>query len=303
MSGSAGLASSEAPGAVLRAYCNGDLPAGIALMRLTLATGSPAELDRLLGGEESGRGREASPIRKLAALARRHPDAWTSIRAAASAVAQAPVGTVSPEEAMQGLAAKFDAAAKASPEASVALYSLGDPQLLSAATDEIASWMRQAGILGDKRTILDVGCGIGRLEYALHAKVRRIVGTDISREMVENAQRRCAGLERVDIRLVSGLDLADFADASFDAVLAVDSLPYLVSAGGDLAGRHFAEAARVLRREGDLLIFNYSYRGALGIDRDDVEHHARANALTVIENGARPFRLWDAVAFRLRKSG
>jgi SAM-dependent methyltransferase len=293
----------EAPVPVLRVCCDPDVPAGVALMRLILATESAADLDKLLGQAIAGSDRRATVhLRKLAALTRQYSNAWRLVRAAAAAVGHDPDGTVSAEEAVQRLADNFDAAARASPEASVALYSLGDPRLLAAATDEIVSWMRQGGLLGKERTILDIGCGIGRLEYALHAEVRHIVGTDISREMVELAQRRCAGLEGVSIRRVSGLDLADFSDGTFDTVLAVDSRPYLVSAGGDLAGRHFAEAARILRREGDLLILNYSYRGNLDLDRDDVAQHACANDLAVIENGSHPLRLWDAAAFRLRKT-
>jgi SAM-dependent methyltransferase len=61
----------------------------------------------------------------------------------------------------------------------------------------------------------------------------------------------------------SGRDLALFKDASFDLVYAVDTFPYLVLSGRDLAERHMSDAARVLRPGGTLLVLNYSYLGDL----------------------------------------
>ena len=60
------------------------------------------------------------------------------------------------------------------------------------------------------------------------------------------------------------------AAGSFDAVLAIDVMPYIHRAGPELIETHFAEAARVLRAGGDLVILNLSYRGDLESDRQDV---------------------------------
>ncbi|MBA3324945.1 MAG: methyltransferase domain-containing protein, partial [Rhodobacteraceae bacterium] len=203
------------------------------------------------------------------------------------------------EAAVAQLASGFDAAARISPDASVALYSLGDPTLLAAATAELVAWIRQAGLLGADRRLLDIGCGAGRLEVALHGDVGRIVGIDVSAELLAVARRRCRGLGNVELRRGSGLDLGGLPDNDFDAVIAVDSFPYLVAAGGDLAARHFAESARVLRPAGDLVIFNYSYRGAPTLDRNDVGALGAAAGFRVVENGGRPFVLWDGAVFRL----
>jgi ubiquinone/menaquinone biosynthesis C-methylase UbiE len=222
--------------------------------------------------------------------------ALTAATVSHDTVADKPAG-----DAVADIAASFDSAARLSPEASVALYSLGDSERLDAATAEIIEWMREAGLLGPDRVILDIGCGIGRLEAALASKIRRIVGTDVSFEMVRIAKERCAGQGNAVFRLTSGLDLAEFADATFDCVLAVDVFPYLVAAGGGLAERHFREAARVLKLGGELAILNYSYRDWPEQDRDDVRRLGNAAGLDTILAGTRPFRFWDGTAYRLVK--
>ncbi|RUY64406.1 class I SAM-dependent methyltransferase, partial [Mesorhizobium sp. M7A.F.Ca.CA.001.05.1.1] len=86
---------------------------------------------------------------------------------------------------------------------------------------------------------------------------------------------------------------------SFDCVLAVDSFPYLVLAG--MAERHFEEIARVLKRPGWLALLNYSYRGSLFSDRDDIGRLAQAHQLRVLIDGEKPFRSWDGNAFLLAR--
>lgn len=287
--------------AALRAYLDGRLPSGIAAMRMVLATASAADLERILDEARSACAGRKETLERLASIedAIRTPQLWQTINAIGKAVPH-DAGSGGPAEEVVGrVAGWFDRAAEISPEASVALYSLGDEMRLAAATDEIVAWMRQAGVLGADRDMLDVGCGIGRLELALHAEARRIVGIDVSAQMVAIASRRCAMLANVDIRLTSGLDLSGLPDRSFDCAIAIDTFPYLVLAGEELAARHFDECARVLRTGGDLLILNYSYRGSLGRDRTDIRKNADAAGFKLLQDGIRPFKLWDGTVFRL----
>ena len=82
-------------------------------------------------------------------------------------------------------------------------------------------------------------------------------------------------------------------------MLAVDSFPYIVQCGIALADAHIAEAARVLGGGGDLVIFNFSYRG-LAQDRRDVARLAGTHGFDVLRNGERCLALWDGAAIRLR---
>ena len=194
----------------------------------------------------------------------------------------------------------FDWSVQQSEEASVALYSLGNAQLLERATREVIAQLELWNIISQKRVVLDIGCGIGRIASELAPRVKEVHGIDVSSKMIDAAARRCAPLRNVRLTKGSGRDLRDFADASIDAALAVDTFPYLHQSGAALVATHFAEAKRVLRPGGDLVILNYSYRGDDHADIAEVRRLAEENGFEVIVCGERPFGVWDGLAFHLR---
>lgn len=278
----------------------GTLPPNIALMRLLMEAQDEAEGCEVLRAARAALANGGDSAVRLDALARlhaRHPQAFATVKAVLARVAHDRSGAA-PEEGVGALAAAFDAAARADPEASIALYALGSPALLREATAEVVGVLRGWGLLASDRAVLEIGCGIGRFETALAREVALVVGIDVSGAMLAEARRRCAGIANAAFVHSSGLDLAAFADARFDLVLAVDSFPYLVQVGPELAARHVEEAARVLKPGGDLVILNYSYRGDPGRDRADLAALA-AGRFRLLRAGERPFRLWDGTAFHL----
>jgi cyclopropane fatty-acyl-phospholipid synthase-like methyltransferase len=194
----------------------------------------------------------------------------------------------------------FDWSVRQSEEASVALYSLGSPEILERATAEVVALLDAWGVLGPDRRVLQIGCGIGRFERALAGRVAEAHGIDVSGEMVKSARRRCAGLPNVHIQKTDGRDLRMFADATFDLVYAVDTWPYLVQSGEELVETHVREARRVLRAGGELAILNYSYRADSIRDAAEVRGLAGRYRFEVVVEGARPFTLWDGMVYRLR---
>jgi SAM-dependent methyltransferase len=197
----------------------------------------------------------------------------------------------------------FDRLVGESPEASVALYSFGVPEHLRAATDEVVRLLDRLGVIQPNRRLLEIGCGIGRFQQALAGRVGAITGIDIAAGMIEEARRRCAGLPNIKLLVTSGCGLERFPSESFDAVLAIDAMPYIYRAGTTLVEAHFAESARVLRPGGDLVILNLSYRGDLERDRRDVSAMGEATRLRILRNGTSDLRLWDGATFHLRKAG
>jgi SAM-dependent methyltransferase len=115
--------------------------------------------------------------------------------------------------------------------------------------------------------------------------------------MIAEARRRHPGL---CFETCSGKDLAGLATASCDLVIAVDVFPYLVQGGLELAAGMIAEAARVLRPGGELLILNFSYRD-VAMDRRDMPAIAAASGFELLLNGRRGFVLWDGAIFRMRR--
>jgi len=271
----------------LAAYSAGEISAEIALMRLMLALSDDAAVFKFLHQLNAGdllrvAAKNRAGLARTAALVR-------------SGLARERKGSIA------AIRDQFDSAAALAPEAAVALYSLGSPETLDRSSAEIVDRLREWELFGASAVVLDIGCGIGRIERALARHVRSITGIDVSPVMIGEARARCADLANVDFTVCNGADLATFEGQRFDLILAVDSFPYLVAADPAIAARHIAEAAELLHLNGALLILNYSYRGDLELDRAELRELACLHRLAIERDGARDFGLWDGATFRLRK--
>lgn len=102
--------------------------------------------------------------------------------------------------------------------------------------------------------ILDVGTGTGRVPVSLLRRLDfegRVVGLDISLEMLKEARRKTAGHDHT-VSLVWKDALAlPFVDGSFDGVSCVEALEFMAD-----PQRGLQEMARVLRPGGTLLVTN-----------------------------------------------
>ena len=195
----------------------------------------------------------------------------------------------------------FDNSVALSEESSVALYSLGNAKLLADATTEVVDVLADWGVLGPQQELLEIGCGIGRLMLPLCARVRSVVGTDVSPGMIAAAKRRLAGLSNARVQLTSGLDLTEFHTQSIDLVYSVDTFPYLVLSGHALVERHFSEIQRVLKSAGHFVLINYAY----GRLREDVNTEVLALAknagLQLIRADESPFRIWNGISWLMQR--
>ncbi len=285
---------------ILEDYLRGDISSAVALMRLLLsgmtAASVIAGLEALSASVPSGAGMRMADLLDLAQQQRAGLGVLQRLVEAGAEHGPA----VSAEAGIAASRAMFDRLVRISPEASVAAYSLGSPALLERATNEVVEWLSGLGLLEGCPAVLDLGCGIGRLAAALAPQAGSVLGLDVSPGMIEEARTRCAGISGLRFEACSGYDLSPQRDASFDLVLAVDVFPYLVQAGLELAERHVAEAARILRPGGCLVILNFSYRGEAK-DRSDLACMADRAGFAVLRNGTRDLDFWDSLAFLLRR--
>lgn len=103
-------------------------------------------------------------------------------------------------------------------------------------------------------TVLELGCGSGRLLFRLAARLRRglAVGVDPCEWMVRHARHRnrhWIGAGRAAVSRAGSADLGHLPDAGFDAVLGVHVVCFWRQPDRDLA-----EVKRVLRPGGRLLL-------------------------------------------------
>jgi len=108
------------------------------------------------------------------------------------------------------------------------------------------------------QSVLDLGCGRGRHVLFLEDLGMRVMGLEVSGEQVEALRARFP-----DAAFVTGSNTAiPAAEASFDWVLAVNSIYYLDSPQTDFAAV-MAETARVLKPGGRLVASIIGHRHAL----------------------------------------
>lgn len=280
---------------ILDRFLAGALPANVALMELLIEASCAGHAeaaieDRLAEANDAG---HRERLQSLLELSRRHPDAWVTVEGV--------MREADHERAPADWGQVFDRLVRVSPEGSVALYALGSPELLRDVTQDVVARLREWGLLGRDRRLLEIGCGIGRLTLALAPEMAEALGLDVSAEMVAEARRRGAGCPNASFAHTEGRDLAGVAPESVDLVLAADVFPYLVASDPALAFRHIEESARVLRPGGALLILNYSYRGDDGRDRADIRAAFARVGFRLERDGTRDFALWDGSAYLGRK--
>lgn len=114
------------------------------------------------------------------------------------------------------------------------------------------------GLIDDRWTIGDLGCGTGQLTASLAPFVHRVIAVDESSAMLAAARTRVAGLRNVEVRR-GDLASLPLRDGELDAAVMLLVLHHAVE-----PGRSVAEAARAVRPGGRLLVIDM-----LPHDRED----------------------------------
>ena len=113
-------------------------------------------------------------------------------------------------------------------------------------------YLRTRGLSPDPAgTVLDFGCGIGRLTQALARRFDRVVGVDISESMLEGAESFNEFPDRCSYVHNAAGSLPEFADGSFGFVYSSIVLQHMEP---QLARRYLAEFARILAPGGILVV-------------------------------------------------
>ncbi len=130
-------------------------------------------------------------------------------------------------------------------------YELAPPRIQQMLTAEI-NFIRSKLSIND--SVLDLGCGYGRVAIELAKSVKKIVGIDISQDNIEFAQSLCRQLDNLEFYKMNAAAL-NFPDDTFDVTLCIQNGisafkedPYLL----------LAEAVRVTKKGGTLLFSSYS---------------------------------------------
>jgi SAM-dependent methyltransferase len=123
------------------------------------------------------------------------------------------------------------------------------------------------------QTMLEIGCGAGRMTRRLSELFGQVIALDVSAEMIKQAQHALADRHNVGYVNGNGHDLADLADQSVDIVFSYITLQHVPTASGLLS--YIRESARVLRPGGRAAL-QVRANGVVATGLDFVGHLGRA---------------------------
>lgn len=131
-------------------------------------------------------------------------------------------------------------------------------------------------------TVLDAGCGTGRVGIELARHGIEVVGVDVDASMLATARTRAPGITWVESDLAE-LDLGRV----FDVVVMAGNVPLFTAPGTEAA-----LVAGVARHVGRLLVAGFSLDR--GYTVADYDKHAAAAGLSLVER----FATWDREPFK-----
>ena len=124
----------------------------------------------------------------------------------------------------------------------------GDQQV-----SELMTQTLHIGLPTQQRSVLDFGCGVGRLTRGFRNHFQHYVGLDIAEPLISKAKEIHAGLPNTQFSPGSSEALPELADSSFDMVHSWGVFQHIADQG--VVEHILHQFVRVLRKEG-LIVFS-----------------------------------------------
>jgi ubiquinone/menaquinone biosynthesis C-methylase UbiE len=109
-------------------------------------------------------------------------------------------------------------------------------------------FFRKEGFNPAGKRMLDIGCGIGRLERGFAEMFGEVWGLDVSGEMVTRAKELNSPFDKINFVKGNGKDLTNFQDGHFDFVFSYITFQHIP--GKKIIFSYFSEIDRVLKKGG-----------------------------------------------------
>lgn len=150
--------------------------------------------------------------------------------------------------------------------------------------------------LGSNKTILEIGCGIGRLLKPLAAKGHNLIGLDISTRMLEEAAIYLSGKVNVKTYLLALDGLFPLKDNSIDIIYSIMVFQHIHDRA--IIQRYLQESFRVLKDGGTIRVQTHR-----GIPSVDGKFHGFAGQMyRTLEEFAKEFE-WAGLKVALSEEG
>ena len=108
--------------------------------------------------------------------------------------------------------------------------------------------------VGENDTVVEIGCGVGRLINAAAQKFKHVIGVDVSDAAIKKAKELLAANKDINLFVGSGVDLNPLETKSIDLVY---SFAAITSVPTDVIAHYIVESNRVLKDGGRLHLQMY----------------------------------------------
>lgn len=112
----------------------------------------------------------------------------------------------------------------------------------------VVKLLKKLSLTAKNSRVLDIGCGVGRVEYALVKEVEKCVGVDISPSMVKLAKKYVKA-NNVEFLVIKGVNLKEVQNQTFDLVFSMLVFQHLPR---KIFLQYLQEAYSVLKKGGKL---------------------------------------------------
>ena len=103
----------------------------------------------------------------------------------------------------------------------------------------------------NQATVLEIGCGVGRMLRPLSCRFKLACGVDISEEMLQSAMKGCSCLPNIVFHQTDGSTLRGIDDDSFDYCVSAGVFQHITSF--EAIASYVNEALRILKPDGVFL--------------------------------------------------
>jgi SAM-dependent methyltransferase len=119
----------------------------------------------------------------------------------------------------------------------------------------VAPVLERVQFLPQGKTMLELGCGTGRMTRSFATKFSRVIGFDVSAEMLDRAKNLNRGIENISWVQGNGADLGNIPDGSVDFVFSYLVLQHLPAE--NLVHSYVREILRILAA-GGICLFQFN---------------------------------------------
>lgn len=137
------------------------------------------------------------------------------------------------------------------------LEGLNRPEEVYKESGPIVRILKKLKLINRSSEVLDIGCGVGRLEYSLAKEVKFCVGIDIASSMIALAKKYIKA-ENVDFITVNGKDLTELRNRQFDLIFSIIVFQHLPR---DIFKSYIIDSFKHLRKGGKLFFQIPIYTG------------------------------------------